>query len=93
MNLVTVFVPPGRLGIHLEDIESENSSTIVSDVSSDSPLAGKVFQGDYIVSINGVDVREMNTSGKDLYLKNPIASFDHTNNRLCIIVIIIIRCI
>jgi C-terminal processing protease CtpA/Prc len=81
MNLVTVVAPPGRLGIHLDDIESEKSSTIVSAISSGSPLEGKVFQGDYIVSINGVDVREMNTSGENLYLNYVIVILPHTNNR------------
>ena len=63
MKKVTVTAPPGRLGIHLENFQSENSNTIVSSISESSPLADKIFQGDCIVKINDVDVRDMDTSG------------------------------
>jgi C-terminal processing protease CtpA/Prc len=61
-----VTIPPGRVGIHLEDFISDVSSTIVSAVSPSSPLAGKVVQGDSIIAVNGVDVRKMDTSGKNI---------------------------
>ncbi|KAL7521657.1 hypothetical protein ACHAWX_006331 [Stephanocyclus meneghinianus] len=57
-----VTIPPGRVGIHLQDSTSDVSSTIVTAVSPSSPLAGKVVQGDSIISVNGVDVRKMDTS-------------------------------
>eukprot|EP00804_Cyclotella_cryptica_P005445 CCRYP_002980-RA/>CCRYP_002980-RA protein AED:0.26 eAED:0.21 QI:0/0/0/0.83/0.8/0.66/6/0/1422 len=57
-----VTVPPGRVGIQLEDFISDVSNTIIASVSGSSPLAGKVFQGDSIISVNGVDVRKMDTS-------------------------------
>ena len=60
----TVSMPRGKLGIHLRDVPSKESSTIVSSVTSGSPLAGKVFEGDYILSVNGIDVRNMNSTGK-----------------------------
>lgn len=59
-----VTIPPGRVGIHLEDFVSDVSSTIVTSVSPSSPLAGKVYQGDIIISVNDVDVRKMDTSSK-----------------------------
>lgn len=61
---INVVVPPGRLGIHLEDYESDVSKTAISSVSSRSPLSGKVLEGDYLISINGIDVREMDSSGE-----------------------------
>lgn len=72
MKKVIVNVPPGRLGIHLEDFQSEKSGTIVSSISESSPLAGKIFQGDCIIGINDVNVRDMDTSGMNL--NNAIAS-------------------
>lgn len=60
-----VTIPPGRVGIHLQDSTSDVSSTIVTAVSPSSPLAGKVVQGDSIISVNGVDVRKMDTSSKN----------------------------
>ena len=59
-----VTMPPGRVGIHLEDLVSDVSSTIVTAVSPSSPLAGMVFQGDSIICVNDVDVRKMDTLGK-----------------------------
>jgi C-terminal processing protease CtpA/Prc len=64
MKTINITVPPGKLGIHLDDNKSEVSNTIVSSISSRSPLFGRVFEGDYITAINGVDVHEMDTSGK-----------------------------
>lgn len=57
-------IPPGKLGIRLMDFDSDVSSTYISLVSPTSPLAGKVEQGDSIISVNGVDVRCMDTSSK-----------------------------
>ena len=55
-----------KLGIHLKDKESEVSSTVISSVSADSPLSGKVFEGDCILSMNGIDVRDMDTSSEQI---------------------------
>ena len=63
---INVTVPPGRIGIHLKDFSSDVSSTVVTSVSPASPLAGKVFQGDCMLCVNGIDVRNMATSGKRL---------------------------
>eukprot|EP01082_Thalassiosira_pseudonana_P005637 g5141.t1 g5141 contig19:16318-20671(-) len=60
---VVVTVPPGRLGVNLMDSGSDGKGTVVSHVTSNSPLAGKVFHGDKLIDINGTDVHEMNTSG------------------------------
>jgi hypothetical protein len=64
MKEINVTVPPGKLGIHLDDYESEVSNTIVSSISSRSPVFGRVFEGDYLTGINDVDVHEMDSSGK-----------------------------
>lgn len=64
----TVSIPRGKIGIHLRDIQSEESSTVVSSVSEGSPLAGKVFAGDYIINVNDIDVRDMDTAGKYFHL-------------------------
>lgn len=65
-NEEVVTIPPGRVGIHLEDFVSGVSSTVVKSVSPSSPLVGKVFQGDRITCVNGVDVSKMDTLGKKL---------------------------
>jgi PDZ domain-containing secreted protein len=54
------------------DSGSDGKGTVVSYVTSNSPLAGKVFHGDELIDINGTDVHEMNTSGK-LYCCIPIS--------------------
>jgi C-terminal processing protease CtpA/Prc len=59
-----VCIPSGKIGIHLKDSESDVSSTIISSVNPNSPLAGKVCEGDCIAYVNGVDVREMDTSSE-----------------------------
>ena len=61
-----VRIPPGRIGIHLEDFVSDVSNTVVTSVSPSSALFGKVFQGDSIVCVNGMDVHKMDTLGKKL---------------------------
>ena len=63
MEKITVTIPPGKLGIHLKDSQSDNCSTIVSSVSDSSPLAGKIFRGDQVIGINDVNVRDMGTTG------------------------------
>lgn len=63
-EIKNVTIPPGGIGVHLTDFSSDVSSTVVTSVSPTSPLVGKVFQGDYIICVNGVDVRNMATSGK-----------------------------
>jgi hypothetical protein len=59
---LTLTVPPGRLGIRLDNTPSK-IGTVVYLVSSESPLAGKVFKGDRIVEVNGVNVGRMDTYG------------------------------
>jgi C-terminal processing protease CtpA/Prc len=66
----SVTIPPGKLGIHLKDFESDVSSSYISSVSPTSPLAGKVEQGDSIIRVNGVDVRCMDTSSKKLLFES-----------------------
>lgn len=61
-----VSIPPGKIGIHLKDCESDVSSTIISSVSPNSPLAGNVFEGDCIAYVNGIDVRDMDTPSEIL---------------------------
>jgi len=53
-NFVSVNAPPGKLGVKL------GKNHEVMDILSTSPLAGKVFADDRVVSIDEVDVR-----GKD----------------------------
>jgi hypothetical protein len=65
-NIKNVTIPPGRIGIHLDDFPSDMSSTVVTSVYQTSPLVGKVFQGDCMICVNGVDVCNMATSGKIL---------------------------
>jgi len=51
----TVTIPPGKVGIHLKDFISDVSGTVVTSVSPSSPLAGKVFPGNSIIYVNGVE--------------------------------------
>lgn len=60
-----ISMPPGRIGIHLEDFVSGVSNTVVTSVSPSSALAGKVFPGDSIIRVNGVDVHKMDTLRKN----------------------------
>lgn len=64
-NFFSITIPPGKLGIHLDDFKSDVSSTVVSSVDPESPLAGKVSEGDVIVCVNGIDVYKMDTSSKN----------------------------
>jgi hypothetical protein len=58
--LVEITAPKGKLGIVLDTVEGKGP--IVHRVQSESPLKGKVFEGDIIVSINGVDTRPMDAT-------------------------------
>lgn len=62
-NKMIVAVPPGKLGIRLENKPSE-MGTMVTLVGAGSPLDGKVYVGDCIVEVNGVNVESMDTYGK-----------------------------
>ena len=53
---VVVTVPPGRLGVNLMDSGSDGNGTVVSYVTSNSPLAGKVFHGDELIDIKKDDL-------------------------------------
>jgi C-terminal processing protease CtpA/Prc len=53
-------VPSVKLGIILDT--QEGQGPIVHRVLSESPLKGKVFEGDVICSINGVDMRGLNAA-------------------------------
>lgn len=54
-----VHAPPGKLGIV---IDTSLEGPIVHKVNENSPLLGKIFQGDIITSINGIDTRAMKAS-------------------------------
>jgi hypothetical protein len=58
--LVEITAPAGKLGIILDTVEGKGP--IVHRVHSESPLKGKVLEGDVICSINGVDTRPMNAT-------------------------------
>ena len=61
---VVVVAPPGALGIHLTDNETNEVKNVVTAVNVDSPLSGKVLPGDYIVTINGGDVHNLGATGE-----------------------------
>jgi hypothetical protein len=65
-NKFIISVPPGKLGIRLEN-KPTKLGTIVTLVSDGSPLEGKIFVGDVILQVNGVDVERMDTYGKCSY--------------------------
>lgn len=62
-NKFIISVPPGKLGIRLEN-KPTKLGTIVTLVSDGSPLEGKIFVGDVILQVNGVDVERMDIYGK-----------------------------
>lgn len=61
-NKLIIAVPPGKLGIRLEN-KPTRLGTVVTLVGAGSPLDGKIFVGDLIVEVNGVDVGSMDTYG------------------------------
>ena len=65
---IMVTVPPGRLGIHFVDNTVVGKGTIITKVSDDSPMVGKLLQGDQIIEINGTDVHQMSTAGEVLII-------------------------
>ena len=58
---INLTAPPGKVGVILAN-RSDRKGTIVSEVRSSSPLHGKIFEGDKIVEIDGVDVSRKNVS-------------------------------
>ena len=52
---IKVTAPPGKLGIHVVDNRTNQVRNVISEVGEYSPLAGNVFPGDQIVTLNGVD--------------------------------------
>lgn len=61
---VVVHIPPGgRLGIKLVD-DADGRGVTVSAVDSDYAAVHAIRRGDRVVSINEVDVTEMNATGK-----------------------------
>ena len=58
---ITLVLPPGKAGILLSNCV-DKKGTIISEVSTSSPLFQKVFEGDRIVQIDGVDVSRMTVS-------------------------------
>ena len=62
-NKTIIMVPPGKLGIRLEN-RPDKEGTVVTLLCQGSPLEGKVFVGDVIVNVNGVNVERMDTYGK-----------------------------
>jgi hypothetical protein len=60
-------VPPGKLGIRLENQPSKRG-TIVTLVGEDSPLKDEILKGDLIVNVNGVNVERMDTHGEVLFI-------------------------
>lgn len=55
-----IMAPKGKLGIILDTVEGKGP--IVHRVHSESPLKGKVFEGDIIAFINGIDTRPMDAT-------------------------------
>jgi len=54
-NFIKLHAPAGKLGVILAN-RTEKPGTVVSDVRPSSPLHGKIFPGDRIVSIDGENV-------------------------------------
>lgn len=59
MVLRDIHAPPGKLGII---IDTSLEGPVVHKVNENSPLLGKIFAGDVITSINGIDTRAMKAS-------------------------------
>lgn len=53
-----IVAPPGKLGLILDTILGKGP--VVHKINSNSPLKGNIFEGDVIISINGIDTRRMN---------------------------------
>jgi len=54
-NFIKINAPPGKLGVILAN-RTDKPGTVVSDIRKNSPLYGKIFAGDRIVSIDGENV-------------------------------------
>ena len=52
-----VTAPPGKLGVHFNDVKDE---AVVRKLNDDSPMNGCMLPGDRIASVNGTDTRGMN---------------------------------
>ena len=59
MVLRDIQAPPGKLGIV---IDTSLEGPVVHKVNENSPLLGKIFAGDIITNINGIDTRAMKAS-------------------------------
>eukprot|EP00977_Amphora_coffeiformis_P011750 scaffold2868_cov171-Amphora_coffeaeformis.AAC.3 len=59
MVLRDIQAPPGKLGIV---IDTSLEGPVVHKVNENSPLLGKIFTGDIITCINGIDTRAMKAS-------------------------------
>ena len=70
---ILVNAPPGKLGIHMVDLDSGGSK--VSAVNNDSVLAGRVLPGDVLAKINEVDCSEMNTTGSYILSRHQFVDF------------------
>lgn len=63
-----VTVPPRKLGIHFIDRTVDIKEIVITKVSNDSTMVGKLLKGDQIIEINGTDVHQMSTAGEDVII-------------------------
>ena len=58
---ITIKAPQGKLGIRLIDqIVGHDCRWRITSVNDDSPLIGKIRPGDFLVTIDNIDVSRMN---------------------------------
>ena len=69
---VTVVAPPGALGIHL--VQGPAGHPIVKGVEATSPIAGAIFEGDTVVSVDDVDTSKKTYDELAAYLKSTAGS-------------------
>jgi C-terminal processing protease CtpA/Prc len=64
-----VHVPPGRLGIIIDTLDQ---NTTVHKVNDDSPVVGKIFPGDLVLKIDGVDMQGMSLAAITAFLSTKV---------------------
>jgi hypothetical protein len=64
-----VHVPPGRLGIIIDTVDS---NTTVHKVTDESPIRGQIFPGDLLLKIDGVDTHGMSLAAITAFLSTKV---------------------
>lgn len=64
-----IYAPSGKLLLILE-VEDNGTAPTVKSIQDESPLAGKIHVGDYLLAVDEVDVREMSAARVSKLISN-----------------------